>query len=153
MEFVRSGFSNHTDLSAGSGAKLGRKIARIDTEFLHIFQTRLQAKGRRNLTVQVARTGIDDGSPFNAVVADHVLIVRTSRETDVREGSGSAVDASRRLQIKLRKLAAIDRKALDLAGVYICAHRSGADICQRFLARDDVNLGRNCLGTKRNTHL
>ena len=57
MKRIGSRFGDDTDLpaGAGAGAVLRRVVARVDPEFLDIFDTGLQTERGRKFAVQVAR--------------------------------------------------------------------------------------------------
>ena len=136
VECVRAGLRHHRHLPARARPVLRGIVVRVDAELLHVLQARLQAEGRRDLAVEVAGRGVDDGGAFHSVVADDVLLDGTAAEADVAEGAGAAVQRARRLQVELRELAAVDGQSGNLALVHVGAHAGVADVEQRSLPGD-----------------
>src|SRR5262245_1724099 len=104
MKPVAARFCDDADLAARARAVLRRIAARLDAELLHVLQRRLQAEGRGDFTVQVARAGVNNGRPLDAVVAYRILFHGASRKPNVTERARTAVERARRLQIELRQL-------------------------------------------------
>ena len=78
VKLVAAGLCHHANLAAGAGAVLGRIVIRIHAELLNVLKRRLKSERRRNLTIQIARRGVDDRGPFDAVVANFVLFDRAT---------------------------------------------------------------------------
>src|SRR5689334_16003543 len=102
MERVAPRFRDDADLAPGAGAKLCRIAIRLDAEFLDVFQTALQSERGCKLAANDARRRIDDAGAVNAIVANGILVHRSSVETNVVECSRTGVLRARRLQIQLR---------------------------------------------------
>src|SRR6185369_14906623 len=115
-------FGDNADLAAGPGAELGRKIAGINAEFLHVFEARLQTERRSDLAVKVTRRGADDSGTLDTVVTNGILLVGTSIEAEVNKGTAAGVLGSWGLQGKLRKLPAVKRQVLNLTLIYVGTH-------------------------------
>src|SRR4051794_5313053 len=99
MKLIAARFRHDADLATGACSKFRWKVARLNTKFLYVLETRLQTKRRWHFTVQVAWTCVDDRAALNAVVSDHVLLIRATRKSDVSESSGSCILRSGRLQL------------------------------------------------------
>ncbi len=136
MHGIAAGLRDHRDLPAGPGSVFGRIAARIDPELLHVLQARLQLERRRDLSVQIARRGIDDRRRLDAIEANHVLLDGAPAEADVAERSGAAVERPRRLEIQLRHLPAVDRQIIDFPLIDVHAHARRAQIDRRRIADD-----------------
>ena len=92
MIFGTAGLCHNADLPAGAGTKFSRIVARLNPKLLYILQTRLQSEGRRNLTIQVARIGIDDCRPLNAVITNYVLFRCATIEANISIRTRTTVD-------------------------------------------------------------
>src|SRR5262249_58934644 len=99
--------------------------------------------------IQVAGRRIDNGGALDAVVADHVLLIRTAAEADVVEGPAAAVHGTGREQIELRNLPAIHRQLGHFALGDVDANASGAHVDRGQIARGYVDLGRDGSGRHR----
>jgi len=108
VHFVGARFRDDADLAARAGAIFSRVAARLDAELLDVFEARLELERRIGFAVDVARRRVDDGRPFDAVVFDHILLVRASAEADVLPGTRPGILRSRRLQHELGHLAPVD---------------------------------------------
>jgi hypothetical protein len=135
-EQVGARLGDDADLTAGARPELGRVVVRLDAELLHVLEARLQLEGRGDLTVDVAGGGVDDRRAFDAVVADHVLLVGTAAETDVVPGAGAGVQRAGCLQHQLRHLSAVDRQVVDFALGHVDTDASRAEIHRRRVALD-----------------
>src|SRR5262245_17616483 len=107
MEIVAAGPADHADLTSRAGPELGRIVARVHAELGDSFQAVLQAECGRNFPVQIAGGGVDDGAGFDAVKTDSIFLIGPPAETDVIEASATCGLRSRRQQVELRKLAAV----------------------------------------------
>ena len=130
-ERLRARLGDDADLAAGAGAELGRVVVRLDAELLHVLEARLQLERRRNLAVEVAGRRVDDRRAFDAVVADHVLLVGAAAEAHVVPGAGAGVQRAGRLQHQLRHLPAVDRQVVDFALGDVDADARRAEIDRR----------------------
>src|SRR5262249_48323714 len=83
VEEIAARLGDDADLAAAAGAEFRGIGARLDAELLDVLEARLQLEGRHDLAVQVARRGVDDRRPVDAVVPDGVLLDRASAEPDV----------------------------------------------------------------------
>src|SRR5437868_6960143 len=90
-ELVAARLGDHAHLAAGAGAVFGRVAARLDPEFLHVLETRLQPEWRSVFAIRVAWRRIDDRRALDAVVLDDVLLVGASGESDVLPGAVACV--------------------------------------------------------------
>src|SRR5262249_41131088 len=122
---VAARFGDDADLATRACAVLRWVTVRINAELLHILQRGLQAEGRCDLAVQIARGGVNDGGAFDAVVTDGVLLRSAPGKPDIAERARTTVERAGRLQIKLRDLAAIERQPFDFGFVDVRAHTGG----------------------------
>ena len=128
MELVGARLGDDRDLTARPRPVFRGEVAGFHPELLDIFEARLEAEGRGNLTVQVARGGVDDRGPLDSVVTDDVLLHRAPGEADVAEGAGAGVHRPRGLKVELGELAAVDREHGHLPLVHAGPDPRGGEI-------------------------
>src|SRR6266852_1849077 len=132
VEGVRSGLGDHAYLPAGARAVFGRVVVRLDAKLLHVLETGLQAKRRIDFAVQNTRLGVDHASPFDAVIANRVLLHCPTTEADRAKGAIAAICRARRLQEELGDLAAIEGKPTHFAKVDVDTETPGNCTTRRF---------------------
>src|SRR5262249_14690835 len=110
MELVAAGLADDADLARGSGPKLGRVVARVHAELGDGLDAVLKAEAGGDFAVEVAGRGVDNRACFHSVETDGVFLVGATAEPDVIEAAAARGLGARGKQVKLRKLAAIQRK-------------------------------------------
>src|SRR5262249_35798675 len=128
MKKIAARLRHHADLAARTGAELGGGITGFHAEFLHILQARLQAKAGGRFAVQIPPRGIDDGRPFDTIKPQSIFLVRAPAETDVIKASATRGLGARNEQIKLRKLAPVQREGRYLPFVDVAADTGRAGV-------------------------